>query len=41
MVQLEQAELLQVFLPFVYNPANDKTYFDQMKEGGFKQLGNG
>lgn len=38
MVQLEQAELLQIFLPYVYNPAANRTYYDQLKAGGFKML---
>lgn len=40
MIQLEQAELLQVFLPYVFNPATEQTFYNQMKEGGFKMLGN-
>lgn len=38
MIQLEQAEPLQVFLPYVYNPEKEVTFFDQLKEGGFKGL---
>ncbi|MBK7885151.1 MAG: hypothetical protein IPJ81_16210 [Chitinophagaceae bacterium] len=38
MITLEQAELLQVFLPYAYNPAKDQTFFEQLKEGGFKAL---
>jgi len=41
MVQLEQADLIQVFLPYVYNPATEKTFYDQVKDNGFKQLTNG
>lgn len=37
-IQMEQAEAVQVFLPYAYNPVTEKTYFDSMKEGGFKQL---
>lgn len=39
MVTLDQADLIQVFLPYVYNSATDKTFYDQLKDGGFKQLG--
>lgn len=38
MIKLEQAELLQVFLPYVYNPETDKTFFNQLKETGYKAL---
>ena len=38
MITLQQAELLQVFLPYAYNQAKDQTFFEQMKEGGFKAL---
>lgn len=38
MIQLEQAEAMQVFLPYAYDSANDMTFFDHIREGGFKQL---
>ena len=38
MILLEQAEPMQVFLPFAWNPATEKTFFDQVKEGGYKAL---
>jgi len=38
MVQLEQADLIQVFLPYVYNQATEKTFYDQVKEGRFKRI---
>lgn len=41
MVNLEQADLIQVFLPYVYDPAKEQTFYDRVKEGGFKQLTNG
>jgi hypothetical protein len=41
MVQLEQADLIQVFLPYVYNPATEKTFYNQIKDNNFKQLTNG
>ena len=40
MVALEQAEVAQVFLPYVWNAATDETFFDRLKGGGFKQLGS-
>ncbi|RYE53991.1 MAG: hypothetical protein EOP48_13225 [Sphingobacteriales bacterium] len=41
MVMLEQADLIQVFLPFVYNPKTEKTFYDQVKGNDFKMLANG
>jgi hypothetical protein len=38
MIKLEQAELLQIFLPYVFDPVKEKTFYSQMKEGGFKAL---
>lgn len=38
MIMLEQAEPMQVFLPFVWDPVKERTYFDQLKEGNFKAL---
>lgn len=41
MIQLGQAEAVQLFLPYAYDAKRDMTLFDKMKEGGFKQLGAG
>lgn len=38
MIRLEQAELLQVFLPYAYDPVKEQTFFQQIKRGGFKAL---
>ncbi len=38
MIMLEQAEPLQVFLPYVYNPAKEQTFYEQLKENSFKAL---
>lgn len=38
MIILEQAEPLQIFLPYVYNPATDTTFYDRLKESKFKLL---
>lgn len=38
MIKLEQAELMQIFLPYVFNIETGKTYFEALKETGFKQL---
>lgn len=38
MIMLQQAEMLQVFLPYAYNQQKDQTFFEQIKDGGFKAL---
>lgn len=38
MIQLEQAELIQVFLPYVFNPETEQTFFDKIKTGSYKAL---
>lgn len=38
MIMLEQAEPLQIFLPYVYDPSKDITFYDQLKENKFKLL---
>lgn len=41
MILLEQAVALQVFLPYVYNPATETTFFEQLEQSNFKMLSNG
>jgi hypothetical protein len=35
MIRLEQAEPVEVFLPYLYNPAKDMTVFAALKEANF------
>ena len=37
-IETEQAEMVEVFLPYAQNPVTGQTLFDQLKAGGFKQL---
>jgi len=37
-IQMEQAEAIQVFLPYAYDPTNEQTFFERLKGNGFKQL---
>jgi hypothetical protein len=41
MIQLKQADFIEVFLPYVYDYANNKTFYQSIKDGGFKQLPSG
>jgi hypothetical protein len=38
MIRLEQVETLQVFLPFVWDPAKEETFYDKLKGSNFKAL---
>jgi len=38
MIQIQQVELLEVFLPYAYDFKNEQTYFEMMKANNFKQL---
>jgi len=38
LIELEQAEFLEIFLPYVYFPESRQTFFQRVKEGGFKML---
>lgn len=38
MVQLDQAEAMQVFLPYIYNPDKKETIFDKLKSTNYKYL---
>lgn len=41
MIQIEQVELMEVFLPYAYDMQNDQTFFQKLKDSGFKQLAQG
>lgn len=36
LVEMEQAEFVQIFLPYFWN--GHQSYYDQVKDGGFKML---
>lgn len=38
MIELEQAEAIEVFLPYAYDPASNRTLFEKVKEGEIKLL---
>jgi hypothetical protein len=38
MIKLEQAEALQVFLPYVWDPAKEETFFEKLKKTNYKAL---
>jgi hypothetical protein len=41
MIQMQQAEALQIFLPYACVGGSDVTLFDKLKGSGFKQLTEG
>lgn len=40
MILLEQALPLQVFLPYVYDPASVQTFFEKLEQSNFELLSN-
>lgn len=38
MVQLKQADAMQIFLPYVYDKKSGKTFYDKISKNGFKLL---
>jgi hypothetical protein len=38
LIELQQVEIMQVFLAYVYFPIQKQTYFERPKESGFKML---
>lgn len=40
LIELDQAELIEVFLPYMYDPSKEQTFFEKIKKDGFKLLDN-
>ena len=40
LIQIDQAEAIEVFLPYTYDVKNDQTLFEKMKNSNFKLLTN-
>jgi hypothetical protein len=38
LVELQQVQFLEVFLPYVYDYSKQQTFFEKIEQGGFKQL---
>ena len=38
MIELNQAEFMQVFMPYLYDHSTKQTYFEKMKEKGLQKL---
>jgi hypothetical protein len=38
LVELQQIQFLEMFLPYVYDHQTQKTFFEKLEETGFKQL---
>lgn len=41
MILLNQAEAIEIFLPYLYNPMSNQTFFNRIKDGGYKMLQTG
>jgi hypothetical protein len=41
LIMIDQVEVVEVFLPYYYDPAKDQTLFENLKSGGFKRLTEG
>lgn len=41
MIKLEQAEALQIFMPYVYDKALNKTLYQHLSETNFRMIGSG
>ena len=39
MIQIQQVELMEVFLPYAYDVQNNQTFFEKMKTNEYKLLG--
>ncbi len=37
-IETEQAEMVEVFLPYAQNPETGETLYEQLESGGFRQL---
>jgi hypothetical protein len=38
LIELDQVELIEVFMPYLYDVAKDQTFFEKMKAEGFAML---
>lgn len=41
MIKLNQAEIMEIFLPYIWIPKFNQTFYGQLKENNFKQLESG
>lgn len=39
-IELDQAEFIEVFLPYIYNYRTERTFFQEVCKNGFKQIEN-
>lgn len=38
LIELDQVEFLEVFLPYIYDHGKERTFFERIKDEGFKML---
>jgi hypothetical protein len=41
LIELQQADFMEVFLPYVYNPRDKMTFYEHIKGNGYKLLTEG
>lgn len=41
LIELDQAEAIEIFLPYAYDGNTDQTFFEKLKESNFKLLSDG
>lgn len=41
LIELGQAEFLEIFLPYVYDPSRMQTFFEKIRDGNYKLLPQG
>jgi hypothetical protein len=41
LIELQQVDFMEVFLPYVYNPRDKMTFYEQIKGNGYKLLTEG
>ena len=41
LIELDQVEFMEVFMPYLWDQSKDQTFFEKMKSNGFKMLIDG
>jgi hypothetical protein len=41
MILIDRADVVEMFLPYAYDIQNDSTFYEMIRDSGFKQLTQG